>query len=306
MSDSFPSINRLQRIRDFGLKRYRSKDDFIDHLGGEGFDISKRTLNRDFKQLEELGYEVSYQPNIKKHYINDTLVDKQNLMDRMIELQSIKSFERDYSKLYTKYVIDDESNAQGIEFIRPIFEAVDNRKSIKFDYHKFDGSSSKRHIHPLQLKLNLYRWYVIGHDKDREKMRIFGLDRIKNLETKDRFDPDTIPKQTFEELRIQKYYYGISKPILNDEKLQRVVLEVSPFLTSYWRSKPVHHTQEILEMNTSGNYIVELYIVPNIELIKLIVSSLGEINVIEPQAITNYIKENHSSFFQQFTFKDDR
>lgn len=300
MSSSFPALKRLQLIKDFGLNRYKSKNEFIEFLEQREILISSRTLNRDFAQLKDLGYEISFDPQKQKHRINDNFADKQNLLDRLVELESLKNFEENYSVFYQQYVIDGESKSEGLDYIRPLFEAVDKQLTLYFDYNKFDGTNSKRILHPLQLKLSQHRWYIIGHDLDRKALRVFGLDRIQNLKIDKKFDAGLIPKLTLDELKLQKFYLGISQRIFTEEKIQRIVLEVSPILIEYWKSKPIHFTQDIIKTTKEGNSIVEFTLVPNVDLIRLIVSSLGDIKVMEPSTINDYIKTHHSKFFKRF------
>ena len=301
MASSFPSLKRLQLIKEFGLNVYRSKQDFIDFLQDRDIYISSRTLNRDFIQLKDMGFDIIYNADRKKHLITDNFTEQQSLLDRLVELESLKGFEEDYSQLYQQYVIDGESTSQGLEFIRPLFEAIDKKLKTSFEYHKFDGTFSNRVIYPLQLKISQYRWYVLGHDVSRNALRIFGLDRMKNLKFNEAFDPSDLPNHTLKQLKLQRHYYGIAAHIFKEEKIQRVVLKVSKFLTEYWRSKPVHFSQEITEQTKDGSYIIELYVVPNIDLLKLIVSSLGEIEVLEPTTIQDYIRSNYSDFFKTFS-----
>jgi predicted DNA-binding transcriptional regulator YafY len=300
MALSFPSVKRLQLIKDFGLNTYKSKKEFLHFLEQREVYISSRTLNRDFTQLKDLGFEVDFDVQKQKHFITDSFADKQSLLDRLVELESTRSFEKNYAELYQQYVIDGESKSQGLEYIRPLFDAVDKQLTLNFNYHKFNGTQSKRRLYPLQLKLSQHRWYIIGHDLDRKAHRVFGLDRIKNLEIKDKFDIKLIPEHTMTELKLQKFYLGISKHIFEEDKIQRIVLKVSPSLIEYWKSKPIHFTQDIIETTPDGYAMVELTLVPNVDLIRLILSSLGDIEVIEPKSINEHIKAHHSNFLEKF------
>jgi predicted DNA-binding transcriptional regulator YafY len=300
MSSKYPNLERLKLILDYGLNKYRSKREYILHLENNGLIISDRTLNRDFDQLKKIGFNVYYDAQRMKHYINDEFAEKQVLIDRMVELESIKSFEEDYSELYQKYVIDGESNSKGIEYIRPIFNTIDQRLVLSFDYFKFNGIESKREIYPLRLKMSQHRWYVIGHDTSKNALRKFGLDRIQNISSGQKFKISEIPQSTLKELDLQKHYYGISERIFKKENIQKIVLKVSKHLIEYWRSKPIHFSQEVVGKTKEGDYFVELYLIPNIDLVKLIISSLGEIKIIEPIELKKYIRKHYSDFFKHF------
>ncbi len=55
----------------------------------------------------------------------------------------------------------------------PLFEAVSTRSPVRFTYREQDRS-----IHPYRLGFQLGRWYLRGHDLDRDDVRVFRLDRI--------------------------------------------------------------------------------------------------------------------------------
>jgi proteasome accessory factor B len=55
----------------------------------------------------------------------------------------------------------------------PLFEAISVRATVRFDYR-----GQRRTLHPYRLGFQLGRWYVRGHDLDRNDLRSFRLDRI--------------------------------------------------------------------------------------------------------------------------------
>lgn len=56
----------------------------------------------------------------------------------------------------------------------PLFEAVSTRSPVQFTYR-----DQLRSIHPYRLGFQLGRWYLRGHDLDRDDVRVFRLDRIE-------------------------------------------------------------------------------------------------------------------------------
>lgn len=57
-------------------------------------------------------------------------------------------------------------------------DAVISLTPIAFDYRTADGRSARRHVHPWGLTTQHGRWYVTGHDIDRDAPRVFRLSRI--------------------------------------------------------------------------------------------------------------------------------
>ncbi|MET7329504.1 YafY family protein [Nonomuraea sp. NPDC005650] len=59
--------------------------------------------------------------------------------------------------------------------------AVANRERVRFGYRANDGTSSERLVDPYRLVVAGRRWYLLGHDHDRDDWRIFRIDRIADL-----------------------------------------------------------------------------------------------------------------------------
>ncbi|MGP3957372.1 helix-turn-helix transcriptional regulator [Nonomuraea sp. 3N208] len=59
--------------------------------------------------------------------------------------------------------------------------AVANRERVRFGYRSNDGVTSTRLVDPHRLVVAGRRWYLLGHDRDRDDWRIFRIDRIADL-----------------------------------------------------------------------------------------------------------------------------
>jgi hypothetical protein len=161
---------------------------------------------------------------------------------------------------------------------------------INFKYEKYQGNSENRHIFPLRLKVSKNRWYIIGYDLTKKVLRVFGLDRINEIELGNTFEIKKIPEDVFEDLELQKYYLGVTKCIIPKEQKTLITLGVSDFLIEYWKTRPLHFTQKITGKKNGLLNEVQFLLVPNIDLVKLIASELGEINTIKPLYLKKLIQ----------------
>lgn len=70
---------------------------------------------------------------------------------------------------------------RGSELIEPLLTACMNRQPVRFRHRKYsDDHPTQRTIFPYLVKEHRNRWYVIGFDEHRQKIRVFGLDRIES------------------------------------------------------------------------------------------------------------------------------
>ena len=61
----------------------------------------------------------------------------------------------------------------------PVKDAVLASATVRFDYARAgEGSSRSRHVEPWNLTAWHGRWYLVGHDLDRDAPRVFRLSRI--------------------------------------------------------------------------------------------------------------------------------
>lgn len=59
-----------------------------------------------------------------------------------------------------------------------LWKAVQELRAVEFDYRTRDGTPSRRHLEPWGMVAWHGRWYVVGHDRDREDVRVFRVGRI--------------------------------------------------------------------------------------------------------------------------------
>jgi proteasome accessory factor B len=61
----------------------------------------------------------------------------------------------------------------------PLWEAVRDRQPVRFPHRKASSASAMvRHVQPWSVLSWHGRWYVLGHDTDRDAPRMFRLSRI--------------------------------------------------------------------------------------------------------------------------------
>lgn len=61
--------------------------------------------------------------------------------------------------------------------LQALFDAIENRAAVRFD-HRSGTSVTTRTLEPWGVVTNKGRWYVVGHDRDRDATRTFRLSRI--------------------------------------------------------------------------------------------------------------------------------
>ena len=188
MSTRGSTKRHLLQIQQIQKGKYPTKKELNDFLKEEGFDISTRTLDRDFQIVrDEYGIEIEYD-NEKRGYKIDNiqnkdfrfLIDMLELRDKVEQLTS--NFQQAIQN--KRYIVfERNTDFKGMNLIPTLVEAIKENRKIEFSYQSFAKTSqSKFCIEPLLVVENRNRWYVMGFHEESEMVRTFGMDRLSQLE----------------------------------------------------------------------------------------------------------------------------
>jgi len=129
--------------------------------------------------------------------------------------------------------------------------------------------------------------------RDTKKLRIFGIDRITDLEVKaETFDPGLIPDPA----SLFDHTIGL---FLSQNTLQTVVLSFTPTQGKYVKSLPLHKSQEIL-VDNGQECRIRLYVIPNYELTQEILRLGDTVKVLEPEWLATEIRQILKKTLKQY------
>ena len=170
-----------------------------------------------------------------------------------------------------------------------LLDAMRENRTVTITYCGFNKSKSHKFpIEPYCVKLFENRWYVLAHNVRYDDCRIYGLDRIEDMEmTTDRF---TIPKD-FSASDYFSDYYGI----VADSGIEPECIVVRAYRDHrpYMVSLPLHHSQKLLEYN--GEYAdFELFLTPTFDFIMKLLSAGDMVEVISPESLRRTMKDRIS------------
>ena len=243
----------------------------------EGIDkgVSVRTVQMDIQMMrsEKLGYHAPIIVVDKKYYtyedpnysITNIPLTNQDLgkLNEVVEiLKQFKGFnhfselsgmvQRLEDKIQTaksgqEPIIDFEKNEglKGLEHIDMIYQAILNKKALEITYQSFKARNSETFVfHAYLLKEYRNRWFVLGIREGISAVFTLALDRI--LELKKSY----VSYEEINKPEIKSFYkdvIGVTvSPTLRPEK---IILQIDPWNAPYVLTKPLHHSQQLLEEN---------------------------------------------------------
>jgi proteasome accessory factor B len=97
-------------------------------------------------------------------------------------------------------LLADESPAEQAEMVAVLARALTARKVAVFEYTSLGARAARREVEPLGVFAREGRWYLVGHDRGAEGMRVFAVARMTGLEinTIKPKSPDFDARPTFE------------------------------------------------------------------------------------------------------------
>lgn len=187
-----------------------------------------------------------------------------------------------------KSIIGFEQNPylRGLNYLSPIIDATCNHNVLQIVYRSYKSQDIERTriVHPRYVKQYNNRWFLLAEDNNQHYISIFALDRILSLQV-----VEDIPFIIDEVTDFEHYFddvIGVTIPHADVEKI-KVVLRFSKNQFPYVASKPMHHSQAILDKESRT---LSIEVRPTYELEQQILSFGPDVEVLEPQSYREYIK----------------
>lgn len=285
-------------------------------------EISRKTLFNDLKFLkEEKGAPISkptrsdpYYYYTEKFSIKNIVLDEDEiyllrqaseLLKKAAPFQISSEIDLIVSKLDNRIetnsnstIIEFEINPllHGLEYIKPIFDAITFKGALKIRYQSFNSSIQNDFIFsPYLLKEYRNRWFVFGKNSEYNIISVLGLDRIKKIQNTSELYDESL------KFNSEKYFsnlIGVSIP--KDAVVQSIEIKVRAELVPYIISKPIHKNQEVIKKFSNGDVLIKIDLIINYELKSLILSFGSGVIVRKPlylrQEISNEIEKIKNNY----------
>lgn len=231
----------IKKLRISGEATYEEINDYLkceSELTGYKLEISNTTLSRDRKDIASIfNIVIDFDFSRQVYFIADE--GPEDIHKRMLELFDMFSFLNVANDL-SKYMYFEKRKPQGTEYFYGLLHAIKNRHVIGFTHQKYwENDMTNRTVEPYSLKESQYRWYLLAKDKKDNKIKTFGLDRIKELDIK---------KEHFEypkNLNVNemfRYCFGVIAE--ENKKPEEIILSFERQQGNYIKSLPIHERRK--------------------------------------------------------------
>jgi predicted DNA-binding transcriptional regulator YafY len=252
------------------LNTYRFRD--------SAFSISNLPINKKEREsmLEALGvlYRLSFMKSLS--WLKETISELQLIRSEGIPNEEIISFE-------------ESPQLKGIEFLKPAYDSILRKQALEIKYFSYNKNMEFNFtVSPYFLKQYNKRWFLFGRShefilENPDRLLNLPLDRIISLNA---YDGAFIPNQGLSPSEYFKDIIGVTF----DEKAYKedILIKVKSEHFHYIESKPFHSSQIVIEKEKDW-VLIQISVVPNVELESQILARGEFLEVISPVAFRNKI-----------------
>ena len=266
----------------------------------DGRDLAPRTFANHVAAIADIfGIDITCDRRNNTYYIeNDDDLDGNGLRSWMLDALSMNSLLNESASIKDRIIFEDVPSSH--QFLASIIQAIRDNRMIRVHYKGYRMEEDRFFdIEPYFIREFKRRWYLYGHkdyDKDR-KPHMYALDRMLSVEVL----PDTFKMS--EEINAREWFktiYGVRK--YDDMKTQKVLIKAYGKQARYFRSLPLHSSQE--EVETHRDYSVfSYYLAPDYDFIQDVLGFGDKVEVLEPASLREGFKQIISSLSEKYQVK---
>lgn len=257
-------------------------------VNDEGKELATRTFANHVASIADIfGIDILCDRRDNTYYIeNDGDLDGQGIRTWMLDALSLNSLLNESAGMKNRVFFENVPSSH--QFLTTVIQAIRDNRKLKVKYQGYTMEQDRVfEIEPYFIREFKRRWYLYGHkdyDKDR-KPHMYALDRMLEVEIM----PDTFKMP--EDIDATSWFsslYGVRK--YDDMKSQKVLLKVFGKQVRYFRSLPLHSSQEEVETK-QGYSVFSYFLAPDYDFKQDILSFRDSIEVLEPEVLRSSIKE---------------
>jgi predicted DNA-binding transcriptional regulator YafY len=183
---------------------------------------------------------------------------------------------------------------KGIQYLAPLISAIENRSVLRLYYLPFyEDKPYFNEVHPYLLKEHESRWYMVGLNAFKGKVRTYALDRIRDLQVEEG-TPYTPPD--FNTDAYFKYAIGIIAP---EGTPPLIKLAVQKTQAQYLITRPWHDSQNI-EEESDQQVVFSFRVHPTYEFRSLVLRLGKDGIILEPASLRDEIKKELQTMLQHY------
>lgn len=273
---------------------------WMDNDMSEGKELPKRTFHKWRAAIEEMfgliienencgqyRFFIQNAEDLKNGSMRSWLFNTLTVSNLMMESASIKD------KILFEEIPD------GQQFLPVILEALKKNTVLEMTYQSFWRDEANTFtVEPYCLKAFKQRWYLLAHSPYLDKMMIYALDRVHELE------PTALHFDYPEDFKAEEYFEDCFGIIADQScKVETVKLKVAAGQANYLRTLTLHQTQKEIERNDEYS-IFTVRLRPTFDFRQEILTMGSDIEVLAPKGFREELAEISEHMWNKY--KNDK
>ena len=240
-----------------------------------GESLSERTFFNHKKAIfETFGIEIKCDRTLGYYIENDEDVQSDGLKNWMLQSLSLNNIMNEGSDLRDRIICEEVPSSQ--RWLSDIMAAMRDGKKLEVTHQSYWRDEPHTFtMSPYCVKLFKQRWYLMGMSDGYTEPRTYALDRIHSVKTTNL--SFKLPKG-FDAREYFRKFFGI---VTDTREAETVELRVDANQAKYFRSLPLHSTQEERELE-DGWFMFTYRLVPTFDFTRELLSKGELIEVVSP------------------------
>lgn len=252
-------------------------------------EIPRRTFIRTKEAIEDIfSVQIKYDRQRDKYYIENGKETYEFLRSAFAVNQMV-SENRD---LADRILLEDTPTGSNV-FLPEITTAMRENRRLSITYQNYEMQTAREfEIEPYALRYFGRRWYVLAHTDFHNSLRLYALDRMKDVKISDKLFK--LP----EDFSADDYFSRYFGVIVTDGKAENIQLKTSDTRAKYLRSLPLHRSQKEIASN-----LFELHLVPTDDFINAVRAMGTEVEVLSPDWVRKRLLQDAKDLVKKYSKK---
>lgn len=249
-------------------------------VNDDGKPLAPRTLFNHIESIADMfGIDIECDRSDNTyHIVNEDVIGSGDVRQWMLEALSLNGLLNESAGMKDRIIFETVPSSQ--KHLTTVIQAIRDGKVLEAVYKSYRQREAVTLIlEPWCLREFKKRWYLFACKADVKELRMFALDRFQSMAIGN--EKFTVP----EEFNAHEFFAGIyGVRVYPDMKPVTVVVKTDAMQANYFRSLPLHPSQE--EVESGEDYAVfKYFLTPDYDFKQDLLSFGERVEVLEPASL---------------------
>jgi len=251
------------------------------------FEVSIKTIQRDLKLISEV---LPIKSSRGLWWL-----DRESIKEQKVAYELIKSFSQN-ARIDIECLQDSKDNLSLISFAiayesidediaNKIIDSIKSKLSCQFSYTNNKGEKSKKVVSPILIFTQQGFWYLVAKENSTNLIKKYSFNKIKSFNTL----KDVPSIATIDDIKEAKKHKNIWYS--SDKKPYIVELFIDDYAFKYIKDSPLHFSQSLKELLSTGGAVVNYEITNSMELLPQIKEWIPHITILKPDSLKQELEQ---------------